>query len=114
MSPDPALHDGYPFVRINGEKFTSIRTPVDREGTFLLQVGRHILRIVVITPSDVIVTTIPGEGGESWIILQNKGQVDVVHATREGALVRAREVAAASRGRVFVFRDERLTEEAVA
>ena len=47
-------------VRINGEKFTAVRTPVDRDGTFLLQVGRQMLRIVVLTPSDVLVTTIPG------------------------------------------------------
>ena len=98
-------------VRVNGEKFTSVRTPIDRTDSFLLQVGRQILRIVVVTPSDVFVTTIPSQAGESWIIMQNKGQVDVVHQTRESALARAREVAAASRSRVFVFQDERLTEE---
>jgi hypothetical protein len=37
--------------------------------------------------------------------------VDVVHQTRESALARAHEVALASRGRVFVFQDERLTED---
>jgi tyrosyl-tRNA synthetase len=100
-------------VRVNGEKFTAVRTPVDRTDTFLLQVGRHMLRIIVVTMADVIVTTIPSDGGESWIIMQNKGQVDVAHATRASALSRAREVAAASRGRVFVFHDERLTEESV-
>jgi tyrosyl-tRNA synthetase len=98
-------------VRVNGEKFTTVRTAVDRQDSFLLQVGRQILRIVVVTPSDVFVMTIPSQAGESWIIMQNKGQVDVVHQTRESALGRAREVAAASRGRVFVFHDERLTEE---
>jgi tyrosyl-tRNA synthetase len=98
-------------VRVNGEKFTSVRTAVDRDGTFLLQVGRHMMRIVVVTAGDVFVTTIPSEAGESWIIMQNKGQVDVVHATRESAISRAREVASASRSRVFVFHDERLTEE---
>ena len=56
-------------------------------------------------------TTIPSHDGNAWIIMQNKGQVDVVHSTRDGALARAREVAAASRGRVFVFHDERLTED---
>jgi ribosomal protein S4 len=98
-------------VRINGEKFTSVRTPVEREGTLLLQVGRHMLRLVVVMRSDVFVTAIPTEAGESWIIMQNRGQVDVVHATRESALTRAREVASASRGRVFVFHDERFTED---
>ena len=64
--------------------------------------------------SDVFVTTIPSHDGDGWIIMQNKGQVDVVHETRDSALARAREVAAASRGRVFVFQDERLTEDGAA
>jgi ribosomal protein S4 len=98
-------------VRVNGEKFTSVRTAVDRADSFLLQVGRQILRIVVVTPNDVFVTTIPSQAGEAWIIMQNKGQVDVVHQTRESAVARAHEVASASRGRVFVFEDERLTED---
>jgi tyrosyl-tRNA synthetase len=98
-------------VRINGEKFTSVRTPVDRADTFLLQVGRQIVRIVVISPSDVIVTAIPSQSGDAWIIMQNKGQVDVPHGTRESALRRAHEVAAAVRARVFVFGNDRLTEE---
>ena len=98
-------------VRVNGEKFTSVRTPVDRDGSFLLQVGRQILRIVVVTPADVFVTTIPSQAGEAWLIMQNKGQVDVVHPARESALARAREVATASRGRVFVFHDDRLMED---
>jgi hypothetical protein len=89
----------------------SVRSQVEREGSFLLQVGRQILRIVVVTPSDVFVTPIPIQTGTAWIIMQNKGQVDVVHQSREGALGRAREVAWASRGRVFVFEDERLKED---
>jgi tyrosyl-tRNA synthetase len=97
-------------VRINGEKYTAVRTAVDRDDTFLLQVGRQMLRIVVLTPADLMVTTIPSEAGEAWIIMQNKGQVDVHHATRERALSRAREVAAALRGRVFLFENERLAE----
>jgi tyrosyl-tRNA synthetase len=99
-------------VRVNGEKFTSVRTPVDREDSFLLQVGRQILRIVVVTPSDVLVTPIPSQAGDGWIIMQNKGQVDVIHRSRESALGRAREVASASHGRAFVFEDERLKEDA--
>jgi tyrosyl-tRNA synthetase len=101
-------------VRVNGEKFMTVRSPVEREGSFLLQVGRQILRIVVVTPRDVFVTPIPSQAGDGWIIMQNKGQVDVVHQSRESALARAHEVASASsasRGRVFVFEDERLQED---
>ena len=97
-------------VRINGEKYTAVRTAIDRDDTFLLQVGRQMLRIVVLTTADLMVTTIPSEAGEAWIIMQNKGQVDVPHATREQALARAHEVAAALRGRVFLFEHERLAE----
>ena len=97
-------------VRINGEKFTSVRTPVDRADTFLLQVGRQMLRIVVVQPTDVMVTTMPGESGQSWIIMQNKGQVDVPHATREQAVARAHEVALALKGRVFLLEGERVIE----
>jgi tyrosyl-tRNA synthetase len=97
-------------VRLNGEKFTNVRTPVDREGSFLLQVGRQIVRIHVLQPSDVMVTSFPGEAGESWIIMQNRGQVDVPHGTREGALARAREVAMSLRGRVFLYEAEQLRE----
>jgi tyrosyl-tRNA synthetase len=100
-------------VRINGEKFTSVRTPVDRDDTFLLQVGRQMLRIVVVQATDVLVTTMPGESRQSWIIMQNKGQVDVPHATRDQAVARAREVATTLHGRVFVFENERLTEDRV-
>jgi tyrosyl-tRNA synthetase len=98
-------------VRINGEKFTSVRTPVDREDSFLLQVGRQVMRVVVLRPQDVMVTTIPGMAGEAWIIMQNKGQVDVPHSTRAGALARAHEVAAALRSRVFVLEGDKLTED---
>jgi tyrosyl-tRNA synthetase len=96
-------------VRVNGEKFTTVRTAVDRDGTFLLQVGRQLLRIVVLGPADVMVTTMPSETGEAWIIMQNRGQVDVPHAERAQALARAREVATALRGRVFVFERDKLT-----
>ena len=66
---------------------------------------------MVVTPADVFVTTIPSQAGDAWIIMQNKGQVDVVHQTRESAQARAREVASASRGRVFTFVDERLIQD---
>jgi len=101
-------------VRINGEKFTSVRTPVDREESFLLQVGRQVTRIVVLRPQDVIVTTIPSVAGEAWIIMQNKGQVDVPHGTRAAALARAHEVADALHSRVFVFTGEKVTEDLVS
>jgi hypothetical protein len=45
------------------------------------------------------------------LILQNKGQVDVPHPTRESAIARAREGAQASHGRVFIFEGERVTED---
>jgi len=100
-------------VRINGEKFTSVRTPVDRAEPFLLQVGRQICRIVVLATADVLVTSVPGaeQGSEAWILMQNKGQVDVAHATRDSALARAREVADALHGRVLVFEGERIIED---
>jgi tyrosyl-tRNA synthetase len=98
-------------VRVNGEKFTSVRTPVDREAPFLLQVGRQVVRITVLQPNDVMITTIPSQSGDAWIIMQNRGQVDVVHATLEEALARAREVAAALRGRVFVFERDQVRED---
>ena len=101
-------------MRINGEKFTAVRTSVDREGTFLLQVGRQMFRIVVVTAGDVFVTTIPSQAGDGWIIMQNKGQVDIVHSSRESAIARAREVAQAARGRLFVFENERLVRRCAA
>jgi tyrosyl-tRNA synthetase len=99
-------------VRIDGEKYTQVRTVVDKPSPFLLQVGRRVCRIIVINPLDLVVSTIPVASGEedAWIIMQNKGQVDVTHATREGALTRAREVAQALRARVFVMEGDRLTE----
>jgi tyrosyl-tRNA synthetase len=99
-------------VRINAEKFTAVRTPVDRVEPFLLQVGRQIFRIVVVQPTDFLVTWFPGstpEGG-GWILLQNKGQVDVPHATRESAVARALESAAALKSRAFVVDAERVVE----
>jgi tyrosyl-tRNA synthetase len=97
-------------VRIDGGKFTTPRTPVERREPFVLQVGRQILRIVVLTANDVMVTSMPGQGGDAWILMQNKGQVDVPHATRESAIGRAREVAAALKGRVYLFERDRVAE----
>jgi tyrosyl-tRNA synthetase len=101
-------------VRINGEKFTSVRTPVDREDAFLLQVGRQVMRVGVLRASDVLVTTIPSRAGDAWILMQNKGTVDEPHPTRESALTRAREVASALHSRVFVFENEKLTEDSAS
>jgi tyrosyl-tRNA synthetase len=98
-------------VRVNGEKFTAVRTPVERADTFLLQVGRQIMRIVVVQPTDVLVATLPSQSGQLWILMQNKGQVDVPHATLESALARAHEVASALHGRVFIATDDRLRQD---
>jgi tyrosyl-tRNA synthetase len=99
-------------VRIDGEKFTSPRSPVERREPFTLQVGRRVARIVVLDPRDLLVSAIPGAmDAEAWIIMQNKGQVDVPHPTRESALARAREVAQASHSRVFVIEGEHITED---
>jgi hypothetical protein len=101
-------------VRIDGEKFTQARSPIARLEPFMLQVGRRIARIVVIEPPDLLVSPIPGSTGEdAWLILQNKGQVDVPHPTRESAIARARKVAQASRGRVFIFESERVIEDQI-
>jgi tyrosyl-tRNA synthetase len=99
-------------VRIDGQKFTQPRAPVERLEPFMLQVGRRVARIVVVDQRDLIVSPIPGStGDEAWLILQNKGQVDVPHPTRESAIARAREGAQASHGRVFIFEGERVTED---
>ena len=50
-------------VRIDGEKFMQPRTAVDRPGAFLLQVGRQICRIVVLEPTDVLLTSVPAPTG---------------------------------------------------
>jgi tyrosyl-tRNA synthetase len=99
-------------VRIDGEKFTQTRAPVDRRDAFLLQVGRRVVRIVVLDARDLLVSPIPGAmDADAWIIMQNKGQVDVTHPTQESALARAREVAQASHGRVFVLDGDRVLED---
>jgi tyrosyl-tRNA synthetase len=99
-------------VRIDGEKFMQPRTAVDRSGPFLLQVGRQLCRIVVLEPNDVLLSSVPApDGGQSWMLMQNKGQVDVLHATREGALTRGRAVAEVSKGRLFEYGDGRISEQ---
>ncbi len=97
-------------VRIDGEKFTSTRAPVDRLEPFILQVGRRMARIVVVTPTDLVVSAIPGEADETWLIMQNKGNVDVPHASRESAVARARDIAQALLARVFVMDGDRMVE----
>ena len=78
-------------VRIDGEKFTAAADRGRPAGSFLLQVGRQISRIVVLEPTDVLLTSVPApDGDEIWMLMQNKGQVDVLHPSREGALARAR------------------------
>jgi tyrosyl-tRNA synthetase len=97
-------------VRIDGEKFTSARVPVERSGPFVLQVGRRMARVVVLTAADLVVSAIPGEADETWLIMQNKGNVDVPHASRESAVARARDIAQALRSRVFVLEGDRMVE----
>ena len=81
-------------VRINGEKFT--RGPHCRRSPGHVPAAgrpadsahrrRHAARCVRDARSRA-------RPARRWIIMQNKGQVDVVHQTRESALARAREVA---------------------
>ena len=47
-------------VRVNGEKFTTVATPIDRREPFVLQVGRRVCRIIVLDPPDLVVSSIPG------------------------------------------------------
>ena len=99
-------------VKIDGEKYTAVRTSIDRRAPFVLQVGRRVCRIIVLDPQDLVVSSIPGlTGSEAWVIMQNKGQVDVAHSSRDSALARAREVAQAVHGRVFIAEGERVVED---
>jgi hypothetical protein len=99
-------------VKIDGEKYTAVRTAIPRREPFVLQVGRRVCRIIVLDPQDLVVSSIPGlTGSEAWIIMQNKGQVDVAHSSRDTALTRAREVARAVHGRVFIAEGERVVED---
>jgi tyrosyl-tRNA synthetase len=101
-------------VRIDGEKFLQPRSAVDRPGPFLLQVGRQLCRIVLLEPLDVLLTSVSApDGRQAWMLMQNKGQVDVLHADREGAMARARAVAEASKGRVFEYGNGRVSEQIV-
>ena len=66
----------------------------------------------MLEPTDVLLTSVPApDGDESWMLMQNKGQVDVLHPSREGALARARAVAEASKGRVFEHGNGRVSEQ---
>jgi hypothetical protein len=88
-------------VRLDGEKFTQPRAPVDRDEPFVLQVGRQMCRIVVLEPADVLLSPVPSPQGEAWMLMQDKRQVDVLHATR----------ADASKGRLFALENGRVLEE---
>jgi tyrosyl-tRNA synthetase len=99
-------------VRIDGEKFLQPRTAVDRTGPFLLQVGRQLCRVVVLETSDVLLTSVVApDGGQAWMLMQNKGQVDALHGDRQRAMARARAVAEASKGRVFEYGNGRVSEQ---
>jgi tyrosyl-tRNA synthetase len=80
-------------VRIDGEKFTAARARLDRSEPFLLQVGRHVRRVVVIRAGDVVVS--PGSGAEagSWVVTRNREKTAVLAGAREAALAEARAVA---------------------
>ncbi len=99
-------------VRLDGQKFTQTRTPVDRQGSFLLQVGRNACRVVVLEPPDVLLTGIPGvDGTQSWALAQGNVQLEASHASRDEALARAREIASRRQGRLFVHWGSSVTEE---
>jgi tyrosyl-tRNA synthetase len=98
-------------VRIDGEKFTTPRTAVDRDGAFVLQLGRQMARVHVIEPADVLVTAVPSESGEAWLLMRNRGQVDAPASSRAAAVARAHEMAAALRGRVFVLEHGRVEQQ---
>jgi hypothetical protein len=99
-------------VRIDGEKFLQSRAPVEQPGPFVLQVGRQLCRVVVLEPTDVLLSSVPAPDGErAWMLMQNKGQVDVLHADRETALTRAWAVTEASKGRVFEYANGRVAEQ---
>jgi tyrosyl-tRNA synthetase len=99
-------------VRIDGEKFTQLRAPLERREPFLLQVGRQVRRIIVLDAADVLVTPVP-DGSEAWMLVQNTGQIGMLHPTREQALARAREVAQVSNGRVFDYLGDRVVADQV-
>jgi tyrosyl-tRNA synthetase len=101
-------------VRIDGEKVTTPRTAIERTGSFVLQVGRQQLRVHVLQPADLLVTAMPEASGGRWILMRSKGQVGAAVSSREGAVGRAREMASALHGRVFVLEAGRLTEEPLA
>ena len=99
-------------VRIDGQKFTQVRTPVDRPGSFLLQVGRNACRVVVLEPGDVLLTGISGpDGTGTWSLAREKVQLEGSHASLEEALARARAIARELHGRVLVHSSARVTEE---
>ena len=98
-------------VRIDGEKFTQPRSPVDRPGPFVLQVGRQVCRVIVLEPTDVVLSSVPSPAGEAWMLMQNKRQVDVLHATRAGAAARGQAVAEASKGRLYAFENDHVFAE---
>jgi tyrosyl-tRNA synthetase len=83
-------------VRIDGEKFTAVRARLDRSEPFVLQVGRHVRRVVVIGPADIVLLRASGVEEGGWVLMRNGDRAAVVAGEREAALAQARELAAGS------------------
>jgi tyrosyl-tRNA synthetase len=83
-------------VRIDGEKFTATRARLDRSEPFLLQVGRHVRRVVVIGAGDVVFFRGSGAEEGGWVLSRNGEKAAVVGGERHEALARARELAEGS------------------
>jgi tyrosyl-tRNA synthetase len=98
-------------VRLDGEKFTQARTPLDRRGSFLLQVGRNACRVVMLDPADVLLTGSDGPEGGCWRLAREGVQLEGSYASRDEALARARDLARQGPGRVLVHAGSRVTEE---
>ena len=90
-------------VRLDGDKFTRPRTPVDAAAPFLLQVGRQACRVVVLQATDVLVSGGGSEDADSWRVVQNGVPLEEGHSSRAEAVTRARALADAAGGRVFVY-----------
>ncbi len=94
-------------VRIDGEKFTTVRARLDRSEPFVLQVGRHVRRVVVIGAADVVVSEGSGADAGGWVLTRSGERTAVFAGEREAALARARDLAAGSD--VYSWEGGRLT-----
>ena len=82
-----------------------VRTVDEQPGTCLDPLSWCAALLLDLRPrverSETAAESTTTDGDEIWMLMQNKGQVDVLHPSREVALARARAVAEASKGRVF-------------